>query len=559
MKNIGRYEVLEELGRGAMGIVYKASDPTIGRLVAIKALAFESSGSSGGADPREIFMREARAAGRLAHPGIVAVHDALEDPAERSSYIVMEYVPGETLESLLFKSPDVDLEKTLEIVRQIAEALDYAHRQQIIHRDLKPANILLTEDGRVKITDFGIAKILAREGTLRTTGVMGTPSYMSPEQVRGLPLDGRSDLFSLGIIFYLMLTGQKPFQGDTVAVMFKIINEDPPPPSHLKPQLNAALDYMVLRMLAKDRGKRYGSAREFLDDIEDFREGRPLRSRAAAAPAATNDAEATLVAHKPPIVPPPPAPKTQAAAPQRRLEAVPIPASRKFPWPAPAVVAAILVLVLAGALIRKSRQQTTPPPPAETAQTEPAPAVEEIPGSSTAEDHLQPSDAGAGEATEPAAIEPQPAAAPVEPPAPARPERTASARREGPRQATAANLIRTLPGDRPWRWTPTPRDARFIWVHNLSEATLTLEAGGQTLYTGSTRSDSAGQARIARPIIVPANVRAIEVRVVSRAGSLDLKDEVPAAIPPGAQATLVILVSGRRLRSGWLPQRSREP
>src|SRR5271169_2562613 len=223
MKKIWRYEVVEELGRGAMGVVYKASDPTIGRLVAIKVLSLEASSETGVPGAQEIFMREARAAGRLSHPGIVTIHDALEDPETKAHYIVMEFVPGRTLEDLLLHGPALSAEKALEIVREIAVALDYAHQQRIIHRDLKPANILLTEDGRAKITDFGIAKIMAREGALRTTSVMGTPAYMSPEQVTGGEIDARSDLFALGILLYLLLAGEKPFAGDTAAVMFKIV------------------------------------------------------------------------------------------------------------------------------------------------------------------------------------------------------------------------------------------------------------------------------------------------------------------------------------------------
>jgi serine/threonine-protein kinase len=299
MKKIGRYEVIAELGRGAMGVVYKASDPTIGRLVAIKVLSLDAPTEAGVPDARDIFMREARAAGRLSHPGIVTIHDALEDPESRSSYIVMEFIPGRTLESILLENPSPVTDKALEIIRQIAEALNYAHRNQIIHRDLKPANILVTEDGRTKITDFGIAKIAARESAHRTVAIMGTPSYMSPEQITGTELDSRSDLFSMGILLYLMLTGQKPFAGDTVAVMFKIVHEDVVLPSRLNPQLTTGHDYIVLRSLAKDRAKRYSSAREFLDDLDDVRQGRPPRSQANVPAAELQAGERTIVASKP--------------------------------------------------------------------------------------------------------------------------------------------------------------------------------------------------------------------------------------------------------------------
>ncbi|MGH2361282.1 MAG: serine/threonine-protein kinase, partial [bacterium] len=231
MKTIGRYEIIDELGRGATGVVYKASDPTIGRQVAIKVLSLESEKTEEGPSSRDVFMREARAAGRLSHPGIVTIHDALEDPESHSCYIVEELIPGRTLERVMLSGPLMSTDKSLDIIRQIAEALDYAHRNQIIHRDLKPANIILTEDGRAKITDFGIAKIVAREAVSKTLAIMGTPAYMSPEQVTGGEIDSRSDLFSMGILLYLMLVGEKPFPGDTAAVMFKIVYEDPTLPS----------------------------------------------------------------------------------------------------------------------------------------------------------------------------------------------------------------------------------------------------------------------------------------------------------------------------------------
>ncbi len=208
---IGRYEIISELGRGAMGIVYRASDPTIGREVALKVLSLSASPEEGTNSPQQMFMREVRAAGRLAHPSIVAIHDAFEDAENQTSCIVMEMVPGVTLEKLLDSDPPLATEEAFDIVRQVVEGLDYAHRNQVIHRDLKPANILVTMDGRAKITDFGIAKVLAREGVARTVGVMGTPSYMSPEQVRGGDIDARSDIFSLGIIIFTILAGRKPF------------------------------------------------------------------------------------------------------------------------------------------------------------------------------------------------------------------------------------------------------------------------------------------------------------------------------------------------------------
>ncbi|HTS68070.1 MAG TPA: serine/threonine-protein kinase [Terriglobia bacterium] len=292
MNKIGRYVIISELGRGAMGVVYKASDPTIGREVALKVLSLTPAAGEGTSGPQEMFMREARAAGRLAHPSIVTVHDAFEDKDQHTQCIVMELVPGVTLEKILESGHPLTVEQIFSVVRQVAEGLDYAHRNNVIHRDLKPANILVTADGRAKITDFGIAKVLAREGMGRTIGMMGTPSYMSPEQVKGGDVDGRTDIFSLGIILFTLLSGKKPFAGNTAAVMFKIVYEEPAAPSSLNPGLTAAYDYVVKRCLAKDRTQRYASARELLNDLDDLQRGRPLRSQGAApgiplAPAVT--------------------------------------------------------------------------------------------------------------------------------------------------------------------------------------------------------------------------------------------------------------------------------
>ncbi len=344
MKKFGRYDVIDELGRGAMGIVYKAADPTIGRQVALKVLALESTHDEGTHSPQAMFMREVRAAGRLAHPSIVTIHDAFEDQETKTSCIVMELVPGKTLESILLSGQILTLDQTLKIIRQVAEGLEYAHQNQVVHRDLKPANILVTDDGRIKITDFGIAKVLAREGVARTIGVMGTPSYMSPEQVKGGEIDARTDLFSLGIIIFLMLTGQKPFMGDTASVMFKIVYEDPALPSGINSQLTPPYDYVVLKCLAKDRNKRYASARELLNDLDDLQQGRRPRSQAVTATVA-------VPAPKAPVAPPAAnqtlvmtVPLIKESAPKKQAEQAAKPAAppaappRQAPPPAPDAV-----------------------------------------------------------------------------------------------------------------------------------------------------------------------------------------------------------------------------
>ena len=332
MKKVGRYVIISELGRGAMGIVYKASDPTIDREVALKVLSLNASQEEGTNSPQEMFMREVRAAGRLAHPSIVTIYDAFDDQENQTSCIVMELVPGVTLEKILGSGATLTTAQSLSIIGQVVEALDYAHRNKVIHRDLKPANILVTDDGRAKITDFGIAKVLAREGVARTIGIMGTPSYMSPEQVKGGDIDARTDIFSLGIMIFTMLTGTKPFSGNTVAVMFKIVYEEPQLPSSLNPQLTPDHDYLIKKCLEKDRNQRYSSARELLNDLDDLEHGRPLRSQAVApapvppSPAPAPHPERTLTLPIPGLAKPTPqqpAPPTPSAAPPPRVAAQP--------------------------------------------------------------------------------------------------------------------------------------------------------------------------------------------------------------------------------------------
>ncbi|MFQ5663773.1 MAG: serine/threonine-protein kinase [Terriglobia bacterium] len=296
MHQLGRYEILEELGRGAMGTVYRARDPKIGRVVAVKTITLRGVSASEEEEYRQRFFREAQAAGKLSHPGIVTIHDVGEESTTQTPYIVMEYIEGRTLEGLVGaseKRPGV--ETTVGLVKQIAEALDYAHAQGIVHRDIKAANILVTPEGRAKITDFGIAKLARTQLTLPGE-MLGTPAYMSPEQLSGSGVDGRSDLFSLGVILYSMLTGEKPFTGDTTtAVTFKIAYQDPVPATQLNPSLPADFDYVLDRALAKNPARRYQRGRELADDLEDLRRGRPPRSRSGARAEAESPAERTIV------------------------------------------------------------------------------------------------------------------------------------------------------------------------------------------------------------------------------------------------------------------------
>jgi Protein kinase domain len=264
-----------------MGVVYKARDPKINRVVAVKTISLAGQPAEEEQEYRERFYREAEAAGRLSHPGIVTIFDVGEEPETRAPYIVMEFVGGQSLDKLLSgEERKLPLETALQLTHELAEALDCAHGQGVVHRDLKPANILLTEDGRAKIADFGVAKLNLANHTLAGRA-LGTPAYMSPEQLNGEAVDGRSDLFSLGVVLYTILTGYRPFQGNSaLTVSYKVVNRDPIPATVLETELPPALDYIIARAMAKDPAQRYQRGMEMALDIQDLREGRELWSKA---------------------------------------------------------------------------------------------------------------------------------------------------------------------------------------------------------------------------------------------------------------------------------------
>lgn len=279
-ERFGRYEILTELGRGAMGVVYKARDPKINRVVAVKTVSLAGQPPEEEREYRERFFREAEAAGRLSHPGIVTIFDVGEEPETRAPYIVMEFVGGQSLDKMLAAGDHkLPLETALQLTLELAEALDCAHGQGVVHRDLKPANILITEDGRAKIADFGIAKLNLSNHTLGGR-VLGTPAYMSPEQLNGEAVDGRSDLFSLGVVLYTVLTGYRPFQGNSaLTVSYKVVNREPVPATVLDTELPAGLDYIISRAMAKDTAQRYQRGMEMVLDLQDLRAGRELWSK----------------------------------------------------------------------------------------------------------------------------------------------------------------------------------------------------------------------------------------------------------------------------------------
>lgn len=266
-KKLGRYDIVAELGAGAMGTVYKGLDPKIQRTVALKVLNFKQiKQGNDNLQARERFMVEARATGQLSHPNILTIFDVGEE--KDKAYIAMEFLRGGTLEDAMDSNGFRDYDHIFDIIRQIADGLSHAHSRNIIHRDVKPANIMMA-DGKVpKIADFGLARFT--DSNLTTTGtVLGTPNYMSPEQIRGRKIDGRSDLFALAIILYEMLTGEKPFAGDSItSVIYRVVNEEPIPPKQLNMDLPDYIDTFMAKALAKNPASRFQTAEKFVEGMK---------------------------------------------------------------------------------------------------------------------------------------------------------------------------------------------------------------------------------------------------------------------------------------------------
>src|SRR6202048_992964 len=267
----GRYEIVGELGRGAMGVVYKDTDPVIGRTVAVKTIKLSAEGT-GLTRPELLarFQTQARAAGLLTHPNIVVVFDAGEEDGLYD--IPMELVEGKSVQALIDAGHAFPLPRVLRIMEQACSALQFAHERNVVHRDIKPANLMLTGDDTVKVTDFGTAKILQFGTVQQTAHVMGTPSYMSPEQVKGRAVDGRSDIFSLGVMLYEMVTREKPFPRQNITtVIYKIVHEAPVPPRQIDPSIHPGISAVVMRALEKEAEQRYQSCREMLEDLKNYR------------------------------------------------------------------------------------------------------------------------------------------------------------------------------------------------------------------------------------------------------------------------------------------------
>lgn len=282
LKKLGKYEIRGELGQGAMGIVYDGFDPMIGRRVALKTVRRDQLDRAEAEEILARFRREAQAAGRLNHPNIVQIYEYGED--EGTAYIAMEFVEGRELKDYFDADERFPMAEIVRIMGQLLEALDYSHRNGVVHRDIKPANIILLRDGTVKVADFGIARVESSNLT-QAGSVLGTPSYMSPEQFMGQTVDGRSDLFSAGVILYQFLTGEKPFTGALTTIMHKVLKEEPPAPSELNVQVPRPFDALIRKALAKRPGERFQSGREFALALQ----------MAASGQAVPADADATLV------------------------------------------------------------------------------------------------------------------------------------------------------------------------------------------------------------------------------------------------------------------------
>jgi serine/threonine-protein kinase len=302
---IARYELLSKVGQGANGIVYRAQDPTIRRVVALKVLPAEpiqsstSEGSRTGSTA-SFFEREAQAAGALLHPHIVTLYDAGRDGDWY--YLAMEFVEGGTFAAEIARGGRVPIERAVDVVAVVADALDFAHEHGVIHRDIKPANLMILPDQTVKVADFGIARLASAAATMTTDMMVGTPYYMSPEQVRGGKLDGRSDLFSLGVVLYEAITGRKPFQADSLAaILNKILTVTPEAPHEVEGSVPAELSRVVMKAVARDADDRYARGKEMAAELRRFRgshrrAGDATLALAPAAAAPRSRARAGLLA-----------------------------------------------------------------------------------------------------------------------------------------------------------------------------------------------------------------------------------------------------------------------
>jgi serine/threonine-protein kinase len=376
---IGRYEIVREIGRGGMGVVYEARDPALDRTVAVKVI--QPAGADQAARAlEERFLAEARIAAALQHPGIVVVHDVGRDPATGALFIALELLRGPTLADLGARGR-LDWRSVLQVVAPVARALHHAHEHGVVHRDVKPANIVVLESGEVKITDFGIARLETGLQRLTTTGeFIGTPLYTAPEQAKTEDVDGRADVFSLASVAYTLLTGEAAFFAPTIpGIVHRVVYEEPVPPSRHVPGLPADLERVLARALEKEPSRRYATAQAFAEDAEDLLAGRPPRHAAGDELVVVAESESPLAALLNPVTQPPAtttAPVRPALPDTRSLP------SAKVPWSrlhlSRIVVGVAVGLGLIALLLwipwPSARPSPTPPGPTRAVSTRPAPA-----------------------------------------------------------------------------------------------------------------------------------------------------------------------------------------
>ncbi len=556
MNKIGRYEVIEELGRGTAGTVYKAFDPTIRRLVAIKVLSLPTSpshGSSGAISAKDPLL-EARMAGCLAHPNIVTIYDAVTDEESKLHYIVIEYVEGRTLEHILAQNPLPPTSQALNWVRQIAEALDYAHQRQIVHRDLKPANILITEKGQIKITDFGIARKASLEATVSTMAMAGTPSYMSPEQITGVKLDGRSDLFSLGIILYEMLVGQRPFAGELATVMFKTVYEDIPPPRKLKPDIQPEIEEVVMRCLAKDPRQRYPTAGELLADLS-----RAETSSATPGQAADKAEGKPTHGHQPDVA------ETVGGSPTLFRP------GQKIVWGG--LAAAVLLAAVGAVVYHRIRTLTAPvpPPPRLSAKVPPPPSsvwdTKPFAASRVSATPIEPASGARRQTrlTEPppvhsSALASTPGNSALPPPAQPTSGATPTLSAAAP-VAPVGSSVSQNPAEAPEGQGKTI--IRVICQYPFAKGTLTLMHGNKVLFRWELQGKKKRrilflgggyQGRLSETIAVPAALRQITVQASSSRGKRIFRKTVPLQFNTASPSkpTLSLVIDNGHLHARWL-------
>jgi serine/threonine-protein kinase len=362
---IGKYDLRQILGKGAMGTVFEGYDPIIGRRLAIKTVQIPDREETEVQAGLARFKREAQAAGRLTHPNIVAVFDYGETPD--SAYIVMEFVDGTSLKQVLDRNERFELKDIVRLMRALLAGLQYSHERGVVHRDIKPANVMLTASGEIKIADFGIARIESSSLTQAGT-MMGTPSYMSPEQFMGQTVDARSDIYAAGVVLYQLLTGEKPFDGGFTAIMHKVLHTEPPPPSVLSVTVPQAFDPVVQKAMAKQPASRFASAAEFAAALQDAYEQKPQTGNYSQGGAA---ADATLVA---PVRPVAAATISGVALPGASLDARPLPVGRRLR--VLAMAAGAIAVIVAGITLFYFHPTHAPAPaiPAASTPVTPAPA-----------------------------------------------------------------------------------------------------------------------------------------------------------------------------------------